>query len=285
MMTLLEVLEDPPSVAKVLPQIIALSNRDKEALGFLPNSAFEDACLQGRIIVARENAEGASNVAGYVLFGGVFPHARVYQISVNNDSRRSGIASRMMQALVARLEAEGYLSLSAKVADDLPIAASFYKRNGFQATKSVVGGSSRSRQITIFARSLNTDDLFSITRRSEQPDLLVSLALRSTRSGDAPFYVFDLNVLFDLIRNRKRTASARRLFGAALAHKVRLVVTPEFLTELRRTSFDAADDVVLKMALQLPQLTQADDGELATLAATVHRIVFEDTHSPQAGSA
>jgi len=281
----LEVLETRDAVSPLLPQLVELADRHKESLGFLSATAFGEACVKERILVAVAVSGGAQQVVGYVLFGGVFPQARIYQTAVHEDWRRNGLASRLIRTLIGRLEQQGFLSLSAKVASDLSAALSFYKQNGFQQVRRIPGGASRSREIVVVARPLNSTDLFSSEKQRTATENLISLAFRSSKAGDAPFYVMDLNVLFDLLRTRSRTASARKLFGAALAHKIRLVISPEFLVELRRTSFDSVDDAVLQMALQLPQLvTPTDANELRTMAAKIHRIVFEDTMSRQAGT-
>ena len=252
-------------------------------MGFLPPSAFRDACIQRRLIAAIETNARGPVVVGYLLFGGLYPRARIYQVGVASGHRRSGVASRLLNVLVSRLEAAGYLSLSARVAKDLTHAIAFYSSNGFALTKEVAGGSSRDRRLLVVDRRLKTNDLLSVLDVNQSQSDLLALALRSSASGDMPFYVIDLNVLFDLIRERSRSRDARRLFGAALAHRIRLVVSPEFLVELRRTTLAHAQDPVLQMALQLPQLVQASRPDLEHLATLVHRIVFEDTLSPAAG--
>ena len=40
--------------------------------------------------------------------------------------------------------------------------------------------------------------------------------------SDVPMFVLDLNVYFDLVRNRDHSENARRLFGKALGHTVHL---------------------------------------------------------------
>ncbi len=280
----LAVISTREEIWPLLSQVVELADRHKELLGFLSQTAFSQACIKERMIVAVEAIANSQTVVGFVLYGGVFPQARVYQIAVDAAHRRDGVASGLMRALTHHLEAQGYLSLSAKVANDLPQALAFYEACGFRETRRLAGGNSRGRELIVVARSLEGIDLFSGDARSGQTERF-GLAMRSGRSGDVPFYVFDLNVLFDLLRNRSRTASARKLFGAALAHKVRIVASPEFIVELRRTSLDTVDDVVLQMALQLPQLVPAAPTALEAITGRVHQVVFEDTKSPHAGSA
>jgi hypothetical protein len=86
--------------------------------------------------------------------------------------------------------------------------------------------------------------------------------------------VIDLNVLFDLVRDRTRSALANKLFGAALAHQIRLAVAPEFLVELERTTTGEADDPILKLARRLPRLPAADQRETERLSGIVHNLIF-----------
>lgn len=280
---MIQIEDDIKELAELLPQIMSIADGEKEALGFLPLAAFRDACAQRRLIAAVEEIGGVKNVIGYILFGGIFPRARVYQIAIAPHQRRFGFARKLIGVLVARLEAAGYLSLSARVATDLERAVAFYTSNEFRITREVSGGASRARKLLILDRRLKTEDLLSRLDVGHSHGDLLALALRSAATGDSPFYVIDLNVLFDLIRDRERSGEARQLFAAALAHRVRLVVSPEFLAELKRTTSPGTQDPVLHMALQLPQLVHQNPPDLKRVAAIVHRIVFEDTGSRAAG--
>ena len=66
------------------PQIVALADSEKnDALGFLSDSAIREAILRDRVIaLATDEGEGSSLV-GYVLYSGVFPHAKVQQIATD----------------------------------------------------------------------------------------------------------------------------------------------------------------------------------------------------------
>src|SRR6266496_2814284 len=86
---------DPAALLQHLNAIRALADSDKEALGFLPEAAYRDAIVQRRLIamLAREN--GTSHVAGFILFSGVFPNARIQAVAVRPDHRRGGVASAL----------------------------------------------------------------------------------------------------------------------------------------------------------------------------------------------
>ena len=82
-------------------------------------------------------------------------------------------------------------------------------------------------------------------------------------------------MLFDAIRSdRERASVARRVIGAALAHRFRLAVTPEFGVELSRGATPGADDPTFALAMQLPRLPAVDAANTTALATVMHDIVF-----------
>lgn len=185
----------------------------------------------------------------------------------------------LIDALVSDLERAGFLTVKAKVADDLSHAQEFYGRHGFEALSSKPGGITRGRTIVVRVRNLDTPHLFSVTPTT------INLGLPERFGTEASFYTFDLNVFFDLVKNRQRHDAACALFGAALDHRIRLGVAPEFISELRRNSTGQQHDPVLQMALQLPRLPPPVDAQdLDRLADEIHQIVFADKGIAGAGS-
>lgn len=274
---------DTERVRPLLDGVLRIANSEKEALGFIPHGAYDDAARQRRLIVATGRN---SEVTGYILYGGVFPHARVQQIGVKSDRRRTGIASLLMKELLGRLEREGFLTVKAKVASDLPAAQAFYSKHGFETAITVDGGESRQRKIVVRLRHLEAPSLLDAGGNAiDWNTTAVPLALRRSPAGEIPFYVIDLNVLFDLVRERDRSADAHQLFSAALSHQLRIAVAGEFVEELRRTSADASSDPLLRLALQLPRVPKVDEGELSSLATTVHALIFGRSKAGNSGSA
>jgi ribosomal protein S18 acetylase RimI-like enzyme len=276
---------DPAALLQHLTAIRALADSEKEALGFLPEAAYRDAIMQKRLrlMLAREN--GASHVAGFILFSGVFPNARIQAVAVSPEHRRSGIASALVSSLVSHLESRGYIAITAAVASDLAGAQAFYESRGFVARRVRDGGHTRQRTIVLRSRELDTANFFTLMALpAVSGQATVNLGLRPRSAFEAPLYVIDLNVLFDLTKQRARSATANRLFGAGLAHLVRLAVAPEFIVELERTSTDASNDTTLKLARQLPKLPAFPREDVEPLAAAIHKTVFVDTNHAQAGS-
>jgi predicted nucleic acid-binding protein len=137
------------------------------------------------------------------------------------------------------------------------------------------------------ARDLETESLFSVF---EAPGAtvasVVDLGLRLRGASPAPLYVIDLNVLFDVIKDkhRPRSPAAGRLIAAALAHQIRLAVAPEFIVELERHTTGDTADPILRLARQLPRLPVADIVRSKQLADLIHTIVFVTPRLRAAGS-
>lgn len=271
--------KNPAGLVQHFNAIIALSNSEREALGFLTNGAYADAIAQKRLqAMMAEDENGQTSLVGYILHGGVFPHARVQQVCVRPEWRRHKVASALIDSLVSDLEHAGFLTVKAQVADNLAHAQAFYSQHGFEEAFSKPGGVTRGRTIVVRVRQLDTPHLFSGSSAAIDNGL-------PNFGIEASFYTFDLNVLFDLVRNRDRHQAACALFGAALDHRIRLGIATEFIDELRRTSHDQKNDPVLQMALQLPRLPPpVDPDELVRLSEKVHQIVFVDRGVAGAGS-
>lgn len=276
---------DPATLLQHLDAIRTLADSDKEALGFLPEAAYRDAIMQRRLIAMLARGDGDTQLAGFILFSGVFPNARIQAVAVRPDHRRGGVASALVSALVSSLESRGYIAVTAAVASNLAGAQAFYKSRGFVARRVRDGGQARQRTIVLRSRELDTANFFTLMAPpAVSGQGTANLGLRPRSAFEAPLYVIDLNVLFDLTKQRARSPIANRVFGAGLAHQVRLAVASEFIAELERTSTDPSSDVTLKLARQLPKLPAFPRDEVDPLAAAIHRAVFIDTNHQQAGS-
>ena len=277
----------PEVLIPSLSTICALVDGEKEALGFLPPTAYKEAIEKRRLVGMLAVCEDKVDLVGFVLFSGVYPNARIQQVVVAKSHRRAGIASALVNEVVSQLEARSYLTLTAAVASNLPAAQAFYEHNGFVAKRSYQGGQARNRRIILRARDLQTESLFSsIEPLSPALQCAVDLGLRHRSASQAPLYVIDLNVLFDVTKatERPRMPLAERLIASALAHQVRLAIAPEFIVELKRKARDQAIDPILRLALQLPRLPTLDSSEIERLASHVHAVVFEEPNSASAGT-
>jgi acetyltransferase (GNAT) family protein len=208
-------------------------------------------------------------------------------VVVGPEHRRTHIASTLINDLVSQLERQAYLTITAAVASDLAVAQAFYEHNGFTARLSQPGGQARNRRIILRTRNLETESLFSILEPpTATAQTTIDLGLRKRSAGQAPLYAIDLNVLFDIVRDRTRPRApvAERLIGAALAHQMRLTVAPELIVELERKTKGEDVDPILRLARQLPRLPPVDRKESDRLTALVHNIAFVETKSSKAGT-
>src|SRR5882724_12487134 len=87
---------DPAALLQHLDSIRALADSDKEALGFLPEAAYRDAIMRRRLTAMLAHGNGTSHLAGFILFSGVFPNARIQAIAVRPDHRRGRVASALV---------------------------------------------------------------------------------------------------------------------------------------------------------------------------------------------
>jgi predicted nucleic acid-binding protein/ribosomal protein S18 acetylase RimI-like enzyme len=266
---------DYVDISPFLDAIRAQADSERDALGFLPESAYAEAARQRKLILLISQDGSKSSYAGHLLFGGIFPLLRVRQITVTPKSRRNGQATTLLRALIAQGEKEGYLSVVANVATDLIGANSFYERNGFLSARLKDGGKSRNRKINVRILQLQTPSLISLMVGPSQPKAIEILQPKK-RSPDIPLYAIDLNVFYDAIRNRIRSDDAGAVFEAALGHQIRIAASQEFILELQRTSKSPGNDPVLSLAKRIPNLPPQDKSTIEKIKPVIAGLVFPE---------
>ncbi|WP_306088588.1 GNAT family N-acetyltransferase [Qipengyuania flava] len=265
---------EPTELASYFPQILSLSKKEANPLGFIPSGGMKTAIFNRRLLALADDATGC--LAGYIFFGGVYPSAKVFQIAVEPAFRRLGVGSSLIELLVSHLEQFSYRSLVADIRDDLEGALTFYRSNGFTQVSSHEGGATRGRSILTHVKDLDTDDLFSVY---EKRDFLVSQIHGLASRGDAKFSL-DINVYFDLAKRRDYATQAEELIRSALAGIVQVAVADEFVRELRKNAKPNRTDPVLNMALCLPKLPRVNRDDLARLQSSLHDLVFAELCEP-----
>lgn len=259
----------PALIPGLVDKVRAAADADKEALGFLPATAYEQAALKGELTVALNHDEQSQSYAGHIWVSGTFPHARIVQLLVAPGFRGQKLATRLLRAAIQSAEALGFLSIFANVAADLP-ANQVYEHHGFVVARTKRGGQSRNRQIHVRVRELSTPTLFNY-----RPASSMAVPDTSAAPGARPLYLLDVNVFFDAMRKRRSTSAAEKILAAALNNGVRLAVTTEFVNELQRTAI-SKDDPVLSFAKQLPVVVGPPQSEINSLATRLATIVFPD---------
>lgn len=266
------ILDAPAKVIDYVDQVRRLADANKDALGFLSAIAYEEAATRGCLWVAVSGS--ARRLRGYLFFGVRFPRLRVYQVYVCPEFRSSGTARALIERLKRYGEDRDYLSISARVASELP-ANRFWQALGFNVIGRCPGGK-KGRTINRYALALNVPSLFGRDQPSE--DARQQLHVRpvlETRS-----YVIDLNVFFDAVRDRDE-GEAIRILSMSLDSDMRLAVTVEFTRELERHSRRSGDPV-LKLARALPTLTEPRQEDLNPLVEDLRRDLFS-IDSPKTG--
>lgn len=255
---------EPTDVSRFVDEIIKEADQEKRALGFLPDSVYAELADQGKLVVAAR----ADAYVGHLLYGGVFPHARIFQLHVKKRLRNAGIGRELVDHLICSAEKWNYLSVTARVAEDLE-ANSFWQWMGFNKVRTLAGGASRNRKINVRVRELNTPRLFpdaTIIRPSTDLRLVERLSTRT------PQYVIDLNVMFDVLKKRINTDDARKIITAGFKNLIRLAVTGEFIEELKRNA--TQKDPVLEFAMQLPILAQPVEKDIAPVLEILEAKIF-----------
>ena len=243
---------------------------EKEALGFMPSVAYEEAARKGEITLVLQEAPEGPRYAGHIWVSGTYPHARVVQLCVHREFRGNRLSSRLLRAAIQSAEDWGYLTIKANVADNLIAANRVYEHHGFEHAQTKAGGRTRGRKIHVRVRELSTPTLF--TYRPTRSAVVSELG---ALPEDKPLYLLDLNVFFDATRKRRATDAAGKIVAAALNNGVRLAVTTEFIKELERTSV-GKNDPVLSFARLLPVVSGPMKQQIGALAIELAPVVFPD---------
>ena len=271
------ILDAPTDVTPYLDQVRQLADANRSALGFLPATAYVEAATRGCLWVAV--GRGVNKFRGYLFFGNRFPRLKVYQIYVCPEFRSSGTARKLIEKLKRYGEVHDYLTITARVASELP-ANAFWSSLGFNVTGRTPGGK-KGRTINRYALALDVPSLLSL----EEPRSLLraggiqeAICIRpvlQTRS-----YVMDLNVLLDVVQDRD-DGQATRILSMGFDSDIRLVVTSEFAKELERHSRQSHDPV-LRLARALPTLPEPGLDVLNPLVEELRREVIS-TGAPKTG--
>ncbi len=251
----------------VLPHVDSvcyLADSHKKALGFLPKKVFVQSANAGRLWIAMD---GVSNgVIGYLLFGGTYPKLKIWQLYIHTNSRKRGIGAELVSRLKDFAKQHSYSVIQARVATDLP-SNQFWERQGLTTYQVVDGGETTGRQLNVRAWEVPEGSLF--WKPEKKPELEIEAVRPLLRN---PVYVLDLNILFDILRNREGREGAVWALSAAMSGRIRLAVSKEFEVELSRNSKEA--DPVLAFARGLPVLPEQPESQIENLKTELRPLVF-----------
>ena len=267
-----DILTKPEEVTPFVDQARAASDTEKDSLGFLPERVYKEAAYQGKLLIAVVQEDNHPVYAGHLLHGGVFPHARIVQVFTVPRFRRRGIGRRLVEAIVRGAERSQFMSVAARVADDLA-ANRFWERLSFEVVRTKAGGRTTGRKINVRVRELDTPRLFGLATAPVESSPQ-DLKLISRLFDVSPIYVLDLNIVYDLVRKRSNVVDVGRIVRASFNNLVRLAVTEEFIRELERTSIPAPTDQILELALRLPRLEAPPTQILNQIVTELGAVLF-----------
>lgn len=259
-------------VAPYIDEVVEAANRERLALGFFPISLFKEQARKGNLFVAVRVREGSKLAyAGHLMFDARRAHASVLQLHVIPELQGHGIAQRLLGRLKAHLEDLGFISIHARVAEDLKHANRFWERNGFYVQSIAPGGRTRDRTILIRSHELTSQQLFERSGITGQNPFGLDISHRTER----PIYLLDLNVLFDLGPRRPRRDAAVDLFRAERFGSCELALSAELQEELvRNLATPSRTDPMLAWATTFITFQVPPKADKERLLATLGGIVF-----------
>ena len=249
------------------------ADENREELGFLAGTVYADAARRGTLFVAVERRGRSTKYVGHILFGATYPRAKIFQVYVALTGRGRGVGRLLVESLLKYLEEKQFLSVSARVASELPSNA-FWGALKFEIVGTEKGGVTRGRTINIRSRQLDTPALFGYRRP------VTGIPLTEPLPNLSAVFALDLNVFFDVLKHRPRHDYGAAVMSAAFDNIVRLAVTEEFANELRRTT-TGMPDPLLEFALQLPTLPAPVHGLSQQLINELAIIVFPQRAAAQ----
>ena len=267
------IIKDSGKVMSYIAQVRSLADRNRDALGFLPESAYTEAATKGSLWVALDG--NTENFRGYLLFGGVHPQLKVFQICIRPGYRASGTAQRLIESLKKYGEDNDYQTISAKVASELE-ANRFWQNSDFHIIRQIPGRT-RGRTINVYIFELDVPSLLHTSRNRDSSTKSSPLLWQPIRPLlETPSYVIDLNVFFDVVKSRD-DGEATHIISSALNNEIRIFVTSEFTKELERHSDDQNNDPVLGFARVLPTLPSPKPESLNPLIEKLKNILSQGT--------
>ncbi len=261
---MIKILTDPDKISQYLEDIKKLANSQKEELGFIPYSAYDQSMCKGDLFVATIKQK-TRLFAGFILLGGRFPTKRIFQLAVSPQYHRRGIGAELVNAAVKDADKRGFFDIVIKVGERLP-ANQFWEKAHFVLEQTIKGGQVHS-QVNIRIREIRPS-LFSTV---PQPRSGLHLVVDRIPSR-ATLYLLDTNILLDVTKERPDSKIAKNLLRLVHEGDIEVAIAQEAIKELERHC-QREDDLVLQMANSLRRLS-IDNGK--NLMARLSAAVFPD---------
>ena len=228
-----EVLNNFKQTRQYLDDVCNAADVHRDALGFFAKPVYEEFAQKNCLYVLVNTENKEPRYAGHLMFRQRYPSASIVQMFTDPQYRRKRLASHLLDHFKNELTSVGFTSIYARVAEDLYDANAFWTRQQFQIQSITKGGKSRDRQILKRCHELKAPQLFPSSGINNQNPL--GLCLPETNG--IPFYLLDLNVLFDLTGPRR--ARHNRAIGLFQIERMRLckfAISKEIREELNRSA-------------------------------------------------
>jgi len=271
----ISILDRYHEVAPFVPAVNQAADSDKHALGFFPSSMFEDFARKEQLLVAVKCDNECLVYAGHLLFEARHPKGHVRQMFVAPPFRKQRIAARLLDHLKQYLTDHAFISIYARVAEDLVHANRFWESQGFYIQRIEKGGETKNRTILVRSHELDTPQLFAPSGLNAADPL----GLSSTYTPEVPLFLLDLNVLFDLGPRRRRNEEILDLFRMERSGSCRLALSTEISNELTRTASVGVTDPMQAYARIFPSFPTPTSEEWEALAPGLASIVFPERHA------
>jgi GNAT superfamily N-acetyltransferase len=248
---------------RLLAAVIALGNRNRKTLGFLPRAAFRQAAETGTLLAAVEGAR----LAGYALYGLPGDRVRLAHLCVDSDYRGQGVNQRLVDAISSRHADR--LGILLKCRKDYGLEK-MWTRLGFEPRTEVDGRGGTREPLVVWWRSHGHPDLFT----DLEPTALVTAAM-------------DCNVFADLHSSYQRNGSdeTKALSAEWLTGLLELVVLPQLVDEIH--AIDQAGERRTQLnALSLYRRPVLENADHDRLLRALIEAAWEDLglHLPRTGN-
>ena len=263
-----KIVECYDEVSPYIADIVGASDANRDSLGFFPRSVFDDFSRRDGLLALLVSDVSGCHYAGHLLFQRQFPRASILQLYIDPKYRGRGYARILCNRVVETLTSEGFLSIYARVAEDLTAANVRWEGLGFLVQRVEPGGATTGRTIVVRVRELPSPQLFP----PQDVDPGNPLGLKSP-STEIPLFLIDLNVLFDLGPRRQRNEDAIALFKAERLNFCRLAISDELLVELKGRS-SGKTDPMLDLASTFTTFPVTMEGEDDRVFQELSSIVF-----------
>jgi len=264
-------------IAPFIDQVVTAADKNKNALGFFATSVFNEFARSEQLHVVTETNNEGSTYAGHLMFKCSRSKTSVLQMFVAPSCRRYGVASMLLNGLKSHLTDHGFISISARVAEDLNEANAFWEKQDFYVQRVAPGGTTRKRTILVRCHELASPQLFASSGLSSTNPLGLDVNIHP----DIPLFLLDLNVLFDLAPRRLRNEEAIDLFRAERMGLCRFAISAELSAELHRTATPGRTDPMQAYTKIFPTFSLLTSQDWEQLLPSLATLVFPRKEAAQ----